>query len=184
MNNLLVAAAVAAIGLSSCKGAPPTAAFESVGEIPGPLAWNTEPERLTIFSWSLRVSESGLHDHAQRILEAGEYRAALGIYQRLLWDQPANVDALYGAALAAHELKQDSRSATYVERTLAVEPNHPLAHLLAGFQHQLAKRYGQARAHYLRFLSVETTGARADEIRAVLASMPHGTTSTSVAGAR
>lgn len=121
------------------------------------------------------VVDSALLVRADRAMSAGQYRAALAMYQKLIRRQPAHVDALFGAALASHELSQKKGSAAYLQKTLALKPDHPLANVLAGFGAQLDQRFTDARARYTQFLSVEVEGDRAEEIRAVLASMPGAT---------
>lgn len=120
---------------------------------------------------------------AGEAMDHGQYRAALAMYQKLLRREPRQVDALFGAALASYELKESKASAKYLTRTLKLQPNHPLANVLAGFGEQLGKRYGGARDHYGRFLSVAEEGDQAEEIRAVLARLPDAQGSA-VAGQR
>jgi tetratricopeptide (TPR) repeat protein len=118
------------------------------------------------------LGELTMLNEAKAAMDAGHYKAALGIYKHLLYRQPTQVDALFGAALASHELRDAKGSDVYLKRALMLAPNHPLANVLAGFTDQLNHQYEAAREHYGRFLSVEANGDRADEIRAVLASMP------------
>ncbi len=118
------------------------------------------------------VVDSALLVRADRLMSAGQYRAALAMYRKLIARKPRQVDALFGAALASHELSQNKGSAAYLQKTLALKPDHPLANILAGFGDQLDQRYNDARVRYSRFLSVEDEGDQAEEIRAVLASMP------------
>lgn len=120
---------------------------------------------------------------AGEAMDHGQYRAALAMYRKLIAREPRQVDALFGAALAAYELKESRASAGYLARTLKLSPNHPLANVLAGFGEQLGKRYGGARDHYGRFLSVAEEGDQAEEIRAVLARLPDAQGSA-VAGQR
>lgn len=132
------------------------------------------------------IVDGALLVRAERMMNAGQYKAALAMYQKLIRRQPSQVEALFGAALASHELKLNKGSADYLDRTLALRPDHPLANVLAGFGDQLGKRYGDARVRYSKFLSVEDSGDRAEEIRSVLASMPTpaGSSGGSVTGGR
>lgn len=109
---------------------------------------------------------------AGRAMDLGQYRVALAMYRKLIKRSPQHVDALFGAALATHELKDGKASAQYLARTLKLQPDHPLANVLAGFSEQLGKRYGGARDHYAHYLAIEGSGDRADEIRAVLQQLP------------
>ncbi len=118
------------------------------------------------------VTELAMLDQAKTAMDVGHYRAALGIYKHLLYRQPTQVDALFGAALASHELRDSKGADVYLKRALTLQPNHPLANILAGFTEQMGHHYDGARTHYTRFLSIEGEGPRADEIRSVIASLP------------
>lgn len=120
---------------------------------------------------------------AGRAMDLGQYRVALTMYRKLIKRQPNHVDALFGAALATHELKEGKASAHYLARTLKLQPDHAFANVLAGFSAQLGKRYDGARNHYAHYLAIEQDAARVEEIRAVLAQLPDASGSA-VAGQR
>lgn len=129
------------------------------------------------------IVDTALSMRAGRAMEAGQYRAALAMYRKLIRHQPGRVDALFGAALASTELGQTKAGEAYLKKTLALQPDHPLANVLAGFSDQLAHRFGSAREHYGRFLSVDASSDQSDEIRAVLAGLPEPT-GAGVSGSR
>lgn len=193
---MAAAASMAFLALPSCTSLTPPAFVEATVEVVQ-LARAAAFEKTVMVGAadvevSVRVAPAHAHDvrstshstavpplvdaallvRAEHAMNAGQYRAALAMYQKLLRRQPSQVDALFGAALASHELMQTRGSAAYLQRTLVLQPDHPLANVLAGFGDQLGHRYGDARARYSRFLSVEESGDQAEEIRAVLQSMP------------
>lgn len=129
------------------------------------------------------VVDRALLVRAGDLMEHGQYRAALAMYRKLIRREPTQVDALFGAALATHELREAKASNAYLTRTLALQPDHPLANVLAGFSDQLDRRYSSAREHYARYLSVEQGTEGVEEIRAVLAQLPYASGSA-VAGNR
>ena len=109
---------------------------------------------------------------AGRAMDLGQYRIALAMYRKLIKRSPEQVDALFGAALATHELKEGKASAQYLARTLKLQPDHALGNVLAGFSAQLGKKYEGARSHYAHYLAIEGDSTRAEEIRAVLQRLP------------
>ena len=198
-----VAAGLAFLALPACTSLSPTAVVDATVEVVQLARAAASMQKRVVVSANpaqpghqgrtLRASarpaqvpavvDSALLVRADRAMEAGQYRAALAMYQKLIQRKPAQVDALFGAALASHELRQAEGASAYLQRTLALNPAHPLANVLAGFSAQLNKRYGGARDHYARFLSVEDSGERAEEIRSVLAALP-APGGTTVTGAR
>ena len=149
---------------------------------PAAQATEPEPEAAPRRSVPLLVDRALLVS-AGRAMDLGQYRVALAMYRKLIKRSPNQVDALFGAALATHELKEGKASAFYLARTLKLQPDHALANVLAGFSEQLGKRYGGARNHYAHYLAIEQDPSRVEEIRAVLEQLPQGS-ATAVAGQR
>jgi len=72
---------------------------------------------------------------AQQLEQAGEWEAALSVYQQVLAEDPENVAALSGAAVALMVLQRFDEALRFQERVAAVDPEDVQTRLELGFNY-------------------------------------------------
>jgi tetratricopeptide (TPR) repeat protein len=108
---------------------------------------------------------------AQRAWD-GQWPQALSLYTSAAKAAPTDPDAWFGIGLCQAELGQARFAAKTVRYVLTLEPDHALAHVLAGFLAQDRGQLAEARSHYERSLALQPDGLFAAELSSVLEHLP------------
>jgi len=176
--HLLWKGAIAAgvFGLSASAGYFSAGADPAPRPVPPPPPHRTIAVAPVIVRLDLPPPPQALRPRAAEV-EAGSPAPDLALAAPPAGPAPkgaASPDALVARALWAAE-RRDYRGAwEALDRALRRDPDHALGHLLAGVLAHLQGDLRRARQEYGEYLLREPTGARAGEVRKVLAAIPAG----------
>lgn len=110
----------------------------------------------------------GLLQKGTKLVEQGQYAAALPYFQAAVKVAPRNADAWYGVAISRAERNDFRLARKAAQKSVAAQPKHGNALVLLGFLEQLALDVPNAKAHYEQYLATNPGGEWAAELSAVL----------------
>ncbi|MBL8919044.1 MAG: tetratricopeptide repeat protein [Myxococcaceae bacterium] len=110
----------------------------------------------------------GLLQKGTKLVEQGQYAAALPYFQAAVKVAPRNADAWYGIAISRAERNDFRLARKAAQKSVAAQPRHGNALVLLGFLEQLALDVPNAKAHYELYLATNPGGEWASELSAVL----------------
>jgi hypothetical protein len=110
----------------------------------------------------------GLLQKGTRLVEQGQFAAALPYFSAAVKVAPRNADAWYGIAISRAERNDFRLARMAAQKSVAAQPKHGNALVLLGFLEQLALDVPNAKAHYEQYLATNPGGEWAAELSAVL----------------
>jgi tetratricopeptide (TPR) repeat protein len=104
-----------------------------------------------------------LMESGHRLLQQGDFEAALQEYEKIIAIDPTNAEALYRAATIYLRMNQPSKAIDYLERSVASAPKNIRLRMILAQTYERAQIYDKALAEYRKVLELEPSGEVAKE---------------------
>jgi tetratricopeptide (TPR) repeat protein len=113
------------------------------------------------------IAEEILLDKGNKFLDAGKYKEAINVYDKVLEQEPNDTAALYNKALALSSLGNFTDAIEYYDKVLVIEPNATDA--LIGKADNLAQleKYEEAITLYDKVLEISPNDTYASSMKNV-----------------